>query len=176
MSNGLWGLVNNSNYYVWKRVYTNLIDLIRDVFQLVYVLRDRVDESICSQRIKVVNLTPYRFSPSRLGVLMLCSCQCTFAHGQDWEKITELCTRYMSVGISETNLTTKGFGRLSITTSHIIELYAKYNKENVAVIDRFAKRWLVTNKRQMIEWIPVLSTNSIFIQCISLRDPYDSAF
>lgn len=57
----------------------------------------------------------------------------------------------MSVGISETNLTTKGFGRLSITTSHIIELYAKYNKENVAVIDRFAKRWLVTNKRQMIE-------------------------
>lgn len=138
------------------------------------MLRDWVHESICSHRIKMANITPDRFSPSHLGVL--CSCQCKYTHEQDWEKITEHCTRYTSVGISETNLFTKVFGRLSITTSHIIELYAKYNKENVAVIDGFAKRWLVTNKRQMIEWIPVLSTSSIFIQCISLRDPYDSAF
>lgn len=138
------------------------------------MLRDRVDESICSKRIKMVNLTPDRFSPSRLGVL--CSCQCTFAHGQDWEKITELCTRYMSVGISETNLTTNVFDRLSITTSHITELYANYNKENCICIWWICETMVVTNKRQMIEWIPVLSTNSIFIQCISLRDPYGSAF
>lgn len=138
------------------------------------MLRDWVHESICSHRIKMANITPDRFSPSHLGVL--CSCQCKYTHEQDWEKITEHCTRYTSVGISETNLFTKVFGRLSITTSHITELYANYNKENCICIWWICETMVVTNKRQMIEWIPVLSTNSIFIQCISLRDPYGSAF
>lgn len=49
-------------------------------------------------------------------------------------------------------------------------------KKFAALIDGFARQGLVTNKRQMIEWIPVLSTSSIFMQCMSLRDPYGSAF
>lgn len=59
----------------------------------------------------------------------------------------EYCIWYISVGISEINFIIKVFGWLFIIIFYIIELYVKYNKENVVVIDGFVKWWLVMNKR-----------------------------
>lgn len=137
MSNGLWGLVNNSNYYVWKRVYTNLIDLIRDVFQLVYVLRDRVHESICSHRIKMVNITPDRFSPSGCVVFMLVNIRMSKTE----RKSQNFAHDTWALGLVKPILLPKFLVDYLSQHPILLSYMQTTTKKIVSVFDGFAKRW-----------------------------------
>lgn len=140
----------------------------------MYVLidRSRVNESIYMQSSNING----KYNPDFLSCAWVCCVyvsNCSFAHEQDWEKSQNFAHDTWALGLVKPILLPKFLVDYLSKNPILLSYMQNTTKKFAALIEWFARQGLVTNKRQMTEWI--LSTSSILIHCVSLRGPYGSA-